>query len=244
MGMTYNCLCSSLQLKGLSLKVCHSMPQENRQENELLEPPCWKRTSNWTILPTRVEGKQWNDQPQSETFGSIIFRHNSHLNMVEIYHTSAAGIDLHSETAGHQYLASMVNKGGRDVQHQKWCKTSAIDRQSTCLYIYIYVYHTYIMWYCKVKNFCYFASPDCHVIWCDYRIPPSKPISQSEVIAIRPNCLHSCRLGSSCRLRNRILKAKRKWNNLELSVTFFFGIKYQSPRLKTNMQIYRQKYEG
>ena len=82
------------------------------------------KTHNETTTPIR-------------NFASIIFRHNSHLNMVEIYHTSAAGIDLHSETAGHQHLAGMVRKGGADVQHQKSCKTSAIDGHSTCVCIYI-----------------------------------------------------------------------------------------------------------
>lgn len=65
MGMIYSCLCSSPQLKYLSLKACHSMPENcclcqhlsNRQENE---------SSSRKETPTRVENTQWNDHPDQK----------------------------------------------------------------------------------------------------------------------------------------------------------------------------------
>lgn len=141
MGMIYSCLIMFLSSAKIAFfesmpfyarelfVVCANIFQIDRKMSEAREKKrqLGLKTHNETTTPIR-------------NFGSIIFRHNSHLNMVEIYHTSAAGIDLHSETAGHQHLAGMVSKGGTNVQHQKWCKTSVFDTL-------IVIVRVYYMWY-------------------------------------------------------------------------------------------------
>ena len=82
-------------------------------------------------------------------------------------------------------------------------------------------------------------------LWCDdYRIPPTKPISQSEVIAIFAQTVFTV-AGWGPVAGWGIGSWKQNGNGTTWSCpSLFFRVQKSESKAEDNMQIYRQMYEG